>query len=73
MLGTKFGNSFEGSNVNKGLIVPIKALNCSSYFPDTHALVRFLKEESMAIVPVNCLKDKQELQYAGAQLASCEY
>ena len=36
------------------------------YFQDTRALVRFLEEDSTAIVPVNRIKDKEELEYGGS-------
>ena len=35
-------------------------------FQDTHALVRFLEEDSTAIVPVNRIKDKEEFEYGGS-------
>ena len=35
-------------------------------FSDTHALVKFLDEDSTAIVPVKIIKKKENLEYHGS-------
>ena len=38
---------------------------CSINFQDTHGLIKFLDENSTAIVPVNLIQKKETLEYGG--------
>lgn len=51
-------------------LVPIESLSIviNNFFPpsDTHALVKFLEEDSTAIVPVSRIEKKETLEYNGS-------
>ena len=46
-------------------IMPVRVLLIFIY-EDTHALVRFLEEDSTAIIPIHRIRAKETLEYGGS-------